>query len=173
MASEIDGSELRVEGEPLPHARGLLEALDSLWSTDDPLRLAELIVVEAAGLLPGLIVAVALVQPARSDRISIVAGSEDWCAKELPVEGSIGGLALREGVAVERSPADSVDSSRLLGHGVQLMRAVPLVPPKTPGAELGGSAALLFMTRSPAGFAHAERRLMDEFARLAGLALER
>jgi signal transduction histidine kinase len=172
VASEIENKP-RPEGAPLEQARGLLDALDSLWSTDDPRRLAELTVDAAAGLLPGLIVAVAMVEPGSTDRLHVVAGTEDWCAKELPIEGSVAGLALRRGVAIERLPSDSVDSRRLLGHGVRLMRALPMVPPKGPGAELTGTASLLFMTRSSSGFDDAERRLMDQFARLAGLALER
>lgn len=172
MASESDNLP-RPEGAPLQQARGLLDALDLLWSTDDPRRLAELSVDAAAGLLPGLIVAVAMVEPGTTDRLRVVAGTEAWCAKELPIEGSIAGLALRNRLAIERPPTDSVDSRRLLDHGVALMRAVPLVPPKAPGAELAGAATLLFMTRSAAGFTAAERQLMDEFARLAGLALER
>ena len=173
MASELESSASETEGAPVPQARSLLEAMDSLWSIVDPGRLAEVTVAEAAGLLPGLIVAVAMVEPGTADRLRVVAGTEDWCAKELPIEGSIAGLALRNGVAIERPPASSIDSSRLVSHGVRLMRAVPLIPPRAPDAELTGSATLLFMTRSDDGFSPGERRLMDEFARLAGLALDR
>jgi signal transduction histidine kinase len=173
VASEIDDSAPAAQGPPWRQAHGLLEAMDSLWSTDDPAAFAQLTVAEAARLLPGLIVAIAMVPPGSDDRLHVVAGTEDWCAKELPVEGSIAGLALRNGVAVERPPSDSVDSSRLVGHGVRLMRAVPLVPPKAPGSALTGSASLLFMTRGDGGFQPEQRQLMDEFARLAGLALER
>src|SRR5437588_5323006 len=121
--------------------------MDALWATDDPQRLAEKTVAQASRLLPGLIVALAIAEGEPPDIARVVAGTEDWCAKELPVHGSIAGEAMRGGRRVEKAAAESVDRARLLDHGVTTLRALPLLTPATDDTGLAAAAALLFMTR--------------------------
>jgi signal transduction histidine kinase len=140
---------------------------------------ATLLVEQVRRLLPGTQCMVAMLAPERQDWFHVVAASGPWAervtGRELPVGSSVIGRAMREGRTVDSGAVHDLSpfGELLAGAELQVARFFPLTT-GTPLPDGRTSLGVFCAARTQATpFDDRERELIDDGARLAGLALHR
>jgi signal transduction histidine kinase len=167
----------------LEAARNRLQALvdttDAIWRQSTFDEVAQLVVEEAARLLPRTACLVAVVPPERPGQLVFVAGTEGWAATQLGTvheiaETKLAKRVLEEGVPVETqafSSASPFAASMTGGTGIDTARLIPLGEPLPDGRTRLG--ILGFYRRGSRPFGREERLVMDEFGKRVSISLHR
>ena len=180
----LDRDRVLIVGRPLDDSEAmrtrlevLLESTEAIWAATDLQPMAQVVVDQAARIFAGGGVSILVLEAAEPETLSVIAASEPW----IPVGVRVPlGSGPEGGALVERTPlevgvdaCESVPPATLRAQGIQAVRLIPLLAPEALPNGRPGLGVLLFMARGGAGFDDDERRLMDEFARRASLAVHR
>jgi len=163
--------------------RELRELIDlagaDLLAIDRTDTLARVLVEQGRRIVPGTQCAMSLVPHDRPDFFRIIAGAGEWAqslvGSEWPRAGTVAGVAMerRRPVETVRLPERSLVGPRIEAGGIHTGRLIPL---QTREPLPDGRTALGvfgFYRRERAYFTPYQRRLMNEFVRLASLTLQR
>ena len=142
-------------------------------------ELARMLVGQARRLLPSAECCLAVVPREHQEYFHILAGAGPWAERQVgnrwPLEGTLAGRTLNDGRPVETTRFVEQSGLRepLLDGGIVAGRLVPLwsARPLPDGRRALGVLGFYRTTRTY--FTPYERRLIDEFARLVSLSLQR
>jgi PAS domain S-box-containing protein len=141
--------------------------------------LARVLVEQGRRMVPGTQCLMSLVPHDRQDNFVIVAGAGAWAAtlvgSEWPRAGTVAGLAMSRGRPIEsvRLPERSRLKTRLASGGIHTGRLIPLLSREALPDGRRALGVFGFYRPERAYFTPYQRRLMNEFARLASLTLQR
>jgi len=141
--------------------------------------LARLLVEQARRIVPGTECLMSLVPHDRQQNVQIIAGAGPWAAAmvgmEWPRAGTVAGRALERRLAIEtvRLQERSTLKHRLTPGGIHTGRLIPLWTPEPLPDGRSALGVLGFYRAERVYFTPYQRRLMNEFARLASLTLQR
>jgi GAF domain-containing protein len=142
-------------------------------------RTAALLARHAVRLVPGTQCAISVVKPDRPEWFSLLAGSGEWAEAliggEWPLEGTLNGRAMLEGVPIETTSAqhESATAYVFKPGGIDTGRVVPLRvrTPLHDGRLAMG--AIGFWREGSEPFNDDERALIDMYGDLASVLLHR
>ncbi len=173
----VIGEEMGDEVSSRERLEALIESTDAIWRSSDLHTMAPLIVEQARRLLVDIDVGLCTQTADHPESLRVVAAHSDWLevGLQIPTAGTFIGQAADTGLSVESTTAPEVSAMgpRLRGAGINTIRAVPITAgePLPDGRRALG--VLEFGKRAATPFTDAQRRLMDEFGKLVGLAAHR
>ena len=155
----------------------LLAAMNAIWKPIDFSSMPEQIIEEVRHLVTGADAVLCAVASEDRHALRIVASSSKSLRagnEEVPAD-SLAGQAARTGEPIEVTlPADAIVlTAGLQPQGAHTVRAVPFTLPGHVADGRAALAVLVLVKPDAAPFTEAERRLIDEFGRLAALAMHR
>jgi signal transduction histidine kinase/putative methionine-R-sulfoxide reductase with GAF domain len=169
---ELEGARQRLE-----HLLANTEAIWRPMPFDETARLAA---QQAANMLPGVQVMVAIVPPDSQRSFRLVAGVGPWpddmVGTLVPFESTLASRCIAEMRTIEttaiREPGESL-RSRSADHTVETSRLIPLTTDQPLPDGRTALGVLGFYRGGGRPFATEERELMDEFGKRVSLALHR
>jgi signal transduction histidine kinase len=159
--------------------QALVETTDAIWRQSSFEEVAQLVVEEAARLLPRIACLVGVVPIERPNALVFVAGTAGWAATQL---GAVHDLAetrmarrvLEEGIPIESETFSSMGAlaaGMTRGTAIDTARLIPLGEPLPDGRTRLG--ILGFYREGNKAFGPEERLVMDEFGKRVSISLHR
>ncbi len=152
---------------------------DELETEDRSQVVAEVLAQQGARLVPGTDCVIALVEPGRPRSIEIAGAAGPWAStlrgRRLPLAGSFVERSLLAGRTVETSRAQAAGRHRdLLDEGdIRTMRLAPVVAAQRLPDGRTALGSIGFYSRRSRPFTQHQRTLIDDFASLVSLSLQR
>ena len=152
---------------------------DELETEDRSQVVAEVLAQQGARLVPGTDCVIALVEPGRPGSIDIAGAAGPWAStlrgRRLPLAGSFVESSLLAGRTVETSRAQAAGRHRdLLDEGdIRTMRLAPVVAAQRLPDGRTALGTIGFYSRRSRPFTQHQRTLIDDFASLVSLSLQR
>ena len=160
--------------------RGALRASrDELETEDRPEEIARVLAVQGTRLIRDADCVIALVEPGRPGVIHIAGAEGPWAStllgRHLPLPGSFveQSMLAQQTVETSRAQGVSVHSALLAGGDIQTMRLVPVVASQRLPDGRVALGTIGFYSRRPKPFSRLQRTLIDDFASLVSLSLQR
>ncbi|HEX6348502.1 MAG TPA: ATP-binding protein [Candidatus Dormibacteraeota bacterium] len=160
--------------------RNAMRASGDELETEDRLEeVARVLAAEGGRLVPDVDVMLALIEPGRPGVIRVAGAAGPWASKMLGRHLPFAGSFVQRSVAAQRpvettdAQSHTVNSELLVGGDIRSMRLVPVIAsePLPDGRTALGTIG--FYSRSPRAFTPRQRTLIDAFAGLVGLSLQR
>jgi signal transduction histidine kinase len=160
--------------------RGALRASGDELETEDRLEeVARVLAIQGTRLIRDCDCVIALVEPGRPGVIHIAGAAGPWAStllgRHLPLAGSFVEHSMRAQHTVETSHAQgaSVHGDLLAGGDIQTMRLVPVVASQRLPDGRVALGTIGFYSRRARPFTRLQRTLIDDFASLVSLSLQR
>jgi signal transduction histidine kinase len=159
--------------------QALVETTDAIWRQSSFEEVAQLVVEEAARLLPKTACLVGVVPPDRPHQLVFVAGTAGWASTQLGAVHDIAATTLarrvlEEGIPIESrefSSASALAASMTRDTTIDTARLIPLGESLPDGRTRLG--VLGFYRQGDRPFGREERLVMDEFGKRVSISLHR
>jgi len=160
--------------------RGALRASGDELETEERMEeVARVLAAQGARVVPDADCMIALIEPGRPGVIHIAGASGPWAStlvgRHLPLAGSFlqRTVAARRPVETTDAQSATVNRELLLGGDIHTMRLVPVIASQRLPDGRTALGTIGFYSRRPQPFTARQRTVIDSFASLAGLSLQR